>query len=182
LSRGNGEGKVWKRTVQIGTATYDEYDWEGRHDIYQTWKWDGLVIRNHRPNNASGPLPLYPGDPGGVVQAVDGRPKYSALCWNKIKPQDFVEYRPYYSGFTNASNDIATINLHRNWTSADVRRIASASFADVAIAFCAQGNHLGRSPDRMNPDSHRTSAGPGTDVIFADSHVEWVKGTRVGWP
>jgi len=32
-----------------------------------------------------------------------------------------------------------------------------------------------------NPNSHRRIQGGGTNVIFTNAHVEWVKGTQVGW-
>ena len=43
----------------------------------------------------------------------------------------------------------------------------------------AQPNHL---IGRANIGSHRTGQGGGTNVIFADTHVDWVRGAQVGWP
>jgi hypothetical protein len=184
FERGKGPGEVFKQFVTIGGTTYEEWNWEGRHDLYQTWKWDGLVVRNERATNGAGVLPLYPGDPGGkVTKPIDGRPRYSALCWNQIKPQQYPQYQPYYSpSFTLQQFDVNTINKHRQWTKADAQRVKTSSLSEVTVIYCAQGNYLGRTPDRMNPESHRTSLGAGTNTVFADSHVEWVKGTQIGWP
>ena len=57
----------------------------------------------------------------------------------------------------------------------------------TTVAYCAQGEHMlltgvGNAVGRANVGSHRTSRGGSTDTIFADSHVELVKGTRIGWP
>jgi hypothetical protein len=35
---------------------------------------------------------------------------------------------------------------------------------------------------RIDVDSHRIGADGGTNAIVADTHVAWVKGTRIGWP
>ena len=35
---------------------------------------------------------------------------------------------------------------------------------------------------RCNVGSHRTGTGGGTNAVFADCHVEWIVGTRIGWP
>jgi len=32
-----------------------------------------------------------------------------------------------------------------------------------------------------NLNSHRSNLGGGTNALFADTHVEWVKGTQIGW-
>ena len=176
FSRDRGDGEMYIKTVIKGGASYNVWEWQGRHEHYQTWKWNGLTVRGERPTNAGGVLPKYPGDP------VHGRPRYSAFCWNKIRPQFFPEYAPYYSGFTYGQFDYHNINLARRWDDGDARRVKSASLSDVTVIFCAQGEHLGRGPDIINPDSHHTGKGTGTNAVFADSHVEWVRGTRIGWP
>ncbi len=65
----------------------------------------------------------------------------------------------------------------------------------VVVAFCYQGEHMeyvysqsghrgeARKQDpRWNPRSHPINGGGGSPAIFADGHVEWVRGPRIGWP
>lgn len=193
FARGKGNGRgIIREGAKMGNYTFDEYAWEGRNELYQTWKWDGLQVRGIRVAKGNNFLPGYPGldsqIPAGQPsnRPVDGRPRYSTLTWNKIKPSDsLAEYKPYQSGFTYAATKVATINLPRTWTASDAQRVLSASLADVTVVYCAQGNHMDRgaltNPGIVNLDSHRTSGSAGTNVIFADSHAAWVKGTQVGW-
>lgn len=66
--------------------------------------------------------------------------------------------------------------------------MGAPSLSDVTVAFCAQGEHTQwgfgspYSVRRPNVGSHYTSMGGGTNAVFADGHVAWVVGTRIGWP
>jgi prepilin-type N-terminal cleavage/methylation domain-containing protein len=73
-------------------------------------------------------------------------------------------------------------NKHRRWTNQEARALSASGLSDAAVAFCAYGEHIISRSERilMNPRSHRTSAGGGTNAIFGDTHVEWVKGRRIG--
>ena len=94
-------------------------------------------------------------------------------------------------GYTPA-DDIVRNQAHKIWNlgKGAANKYKSASLSEITVIFCAQGEHL-QWPDtssgtqtigRANFNSHRTSRGGGTDAIFADSHVEWVAGTRIGLP
>ena len=81
----------------------------------------------------------------------------------------------------------ASKRTYRQWTQGDVRRLRSVSMSETTVAFCAQGESmLGDQPvgrvGWANPQSHRRGGEGGTNAIFADSHVDWVPGTRIGWP
>lgn len=148
-----------------GTFTYNFTERYGRYETYQTWLWED-ILRNQIPHGET-----YPNDPR------EGRPKYSVLSWNKIRTgQD-----PQIPGAVSV-NDPAGQNLHRVWTAQDARRRKSASLSEMTVVYCSQGHHMELGRYVWNHGSHLTSAGGGTTAIFADTHVEWVKGTQIGWP
>lgn len=102
----------------------------------------------------------------------DGKPKYAALSWNSMS-----ESQPWYSKALN--------NMYRRWSTADARRLGS-SLSASSIAFCSQGEHvLGANNPYVgwaNPGSHAQGGKGGSNVIFGDTHVEWVPGKQIGWP
>lgn len=168
--RDQGEGVVLIGTRTIRgprgrTQTYTVVERQGRYETYQTWLWEDIV-KNQVPHGE-----VYPFDP------AEGRPKYSVLSWNRVR----TSLNPQIPGSV-AITDSRVKNLHRKWEAADARRRKSAGLADVTTVYCAQGNHLELGFYLWNLNSHLTSKGGGTNVIFADSHVDWVRGTQVGWP
>ena len=73
-------------------------------------------------------------------------------------------------------------NAHRRWTAADARRLRCASPSDFVVLYCAKGEHFDSEAKWANRNSHKRISGGGTNVIFGDTHVEWVKGTEIkGW-
>ncbi len=180
--REKGEGHTTVETRLINGSTPSYYtvrEWYGKHESYHSWLWEALV--RHHP--VRGMTEVYPTDPnpGATVgQDIDGRPKYSVLTWNRVglPPEDT---EPQIPGAVVVS-DPAINNLHRKWSSGDARRRNAPSLSDVTVLFCGMGNHMAFQHAIENPNSHRTTQGPGTNTVFADTHVEWVKGTQIGWP
>ncbi len=161
------------------------YEKHGRSESIQTWLWEN-VVRGVTPLSGK-PWPTGPGT------AQNGVPKYTVLTWNKVKPTPnaiFANGRPvplleetYPVG---SSPTDPSKRAYRRWTAGDLRRLAIGTFSAATVAFCAQGEHmLGDQPNnrvgRANVGSHRVAGAGGTNAIFADTHVEWVPGTRIGW-
>ncbi len=156
------------------TATYTLVERRGRYETCHTWLWEDIV-RGEIPREK------HPNDPR------EGRPKYSVLSWNKVAvgaaaTADIPGGITLREALDDPGKRTMLANLHRCWNAADARRRKSASLAELTTIYCAQGNHLELGRVVVNPNSHRMSAGGGTNVVFADSHVEWVRGTQVGWP
>jgi len=164
--RGKGDGWVFQGKVLISGKTmsrqYDMWTWDGRHESYHTWQWPNTIIRNQQPGSN-----VHPNDPD------EGRPRYSALVWNKIKMGNA-------GGFD--FNDPRLPNAHKVWDTSDARALKSASLSDVTVLHCAQGQRIDFGYVYHNRGSHRRGSTGGTNVTFADGHVGWVHGTRVGWP
>jgi len=172
-------------------------EWEGRHSSYYTWMWEGLVVRGVAPASymvrERYPVDLQtcPSDPL-ISCMVDGRPKYSILSWNKgemanrtnarfdyVAPPGFITV---HGGPSVSGNDrLRLINGHRKWMTTDAQRQRAGSLSDVTVMHCFKGQTMGLGYQVRNLGSHRSQQGGGTNIIFADSHVEWVKGTQVGW-
>jgi type II secretory pathway pseudopilin PulG len=146
-------------------------EWQGRHEYYQTFMWESIV-RDRYPHNQP-----WPGSPPGGYPDKRGLPKYSTLSWNSV-------------GLTSATDDPKSDQFqsqrHRRWTPVDAKRQETGSLADLTAAFCALGEHnvhtrTGRW-GRTNVGGHQRGGEGGTNVMMGDTHVEWVVGTRVGWP
>ena len=164
FTRESGDG--WLNTGQqmvVGSTTYDLWEWFGRHESYQTWLW----------NNVYRAEPLFNGGP---------KPKYSNFNFNMVG----VEIETV--GSLNDMLSKNAKNRHRNWSSAEAQKKGAASLSDVTVIFCAQGNFVAAPATPGNPatinnfGSHRTSAGGGTNAIFADSHAEWIPYMQIGFP
>ncbi|GMV95656.1 MAG: hypothetical protein AMXMBFR83_00280 [Phycisphaerae bacterium] len=162
FSRDAGHGEVFLRE----DSQFRYWEWQGRHEHYQTWLWRPI-------RRGTTPGGNWPGGAGGSQRGVV---KYSNITWNQIPA----------SGA--GVNDWEYKHVrYRQWKTTDARYALSASLADMTAVFCAQGEHMVYSGasnklGRVNVNGHLTSAGGGTNAIFADSHVEWVLGSRIGWP
>lgn len=139
-------------TVTSGNEVHGGY--EGKFESYHTWLWDA-INRGTRLNSSSAPKPWTA--------------KYPVLCWNKGVEQN---------------------NNHTKWdiTRDDASEAGAMSPAEFTVVYCGQGEFTpfpefdGAPTRRYNVNSHRKSEGGGTNAIFADTHVEWVLGQRIGRP
>ncbi|MHC4671998.1 MAG: prepilin-type N-terminal cleavage/methylation domain-containing protein [Planctomycetota bacterium] len=159
---------------------------KGRFESYRTWLWEGDTVKGLIPVSSLGEE-KHPNDP------IDGRPKYSTLSFNYAtapaifnKTERLKHIPPGAQNIQDKSLVVNGINLltykHRKWKSNDAHRLRSGSFSELTTIFCSKGKHMRLRYEIYNPQSHRASMGPGTNVVFADAHAEWVKGTQVGWP
>ena len=165
FERGRGDGEEIQRTS--GNTQYVEM--RGRFDSYHTWLWSDLIIRNRRIQTL----------PGGARD--DGVVKYSALTWNRLS-DPAARPLPGQSRWDDPRADNPYFHrYHRRWTQSAGRTVERASLSEFTVSWCAQGEHLALDDLRYNLGSHRTSQGGGCNAIFADGHVEWIKGTRIGW-
>jgi prepilin-type N-terminal cleavage/methylation domain-containing protein len=165
FERGRDDGEEIQQT--IGTVQYIEM--RGRFDSYHTWLWSDIIIRNRRIQTF----------PGGVTE--DGVVKYSALTWNRLSDPS-VRMPAGQTRWDDSRPDNPYFHrYHRRWTPSEARVVERASLSEFTVSWCAQGEHLALGNLRYNVGSHRGSQGGGSNAIFADSHVEWVKGTRIGW-
>jgi len=167
FQRGKGDGEEIQRTDPTTNTQYVET--RGRFDSYHTWLWADLIVRNTR---------LQP-FPGG--SSTDGVVKYSALTWNRLADPNAALLPGQNRWDDNRPDNPFFHRYHRRWTIAEARAVELASLSDFTVAWCAMGEHLALGNLRYNVGSHRGSQGGGSNAIFADTHVEWVKGTRIGW-
>lgn len=184
FERGRGPGhETWR-----DEGFFRFYEKQGRFESFQTWLWENIVPQRLPAHGVAWP--------SGKGAAGDGLPRFASFSWNKIRvPQElrttFADGLPVPSiegsllpgGRPNDPSKSAC----RRWTMGDVKRLRSGSMSTSAVAFCAAGEHiLGDQPNqligRANVGSHRRSGAGGTNVVFADTHVECVRGTQIGWP
>ena len=147
---------------QVGTGGPGTlWEWSGVMESYQTWLWEDVVRGEQVHNEPHG----WGGSP------LNGLPKYSVLTFNQVRR----------TGKSPSDSDILN-ERHRQWTTGDARRLKGGSLGALTVIYCATGEHVEMGGRWIDVGSHRTSKGGGTNAIFADSHVEWVQGTRIGWP
>ncbi len=189
--KGPGEA-VSEGSLTIGGHSYDLTRFSGRIHAYNIFQWEGQNVRG-----LIIPGEQYPTDPGpSAGRVVDGRPKYSILSWNaRMRPASAYPAHPVTgqsmqpAGFilsNSAGGDMlnansAVMKRFRKWNIEGCQRVLAPGFSDVTVMYCMQGEWLHTRRQIMNKDSHPGSVGGGTNAIFADSHVEWVKGTQIGW-
>lgn len=147
------------------------YEWSGVMEDYQTWMHESLY-----PGRILEPRVFPTGGTDGVVQ-------YANLVWWNPDTLD-KDKNPTLS---EGERMKLASNTHRKWTVGDCRRQKVASLSNCTVVYCARGEHMefeesGNGQRWIDKGSHRTTLGGGTNAIFADSHVTWVKGTRIGWP
>jgi prepilin-type N-terminal cleavage/methylation domain-containing protein len=180
FERYNGDG----RELASMSPQFRYYEWRGRFESYHTWLWQDIVRGDTSVHGEP-----WPGGPG---PALNGVPQHTAFSWNRVQVNaafpngDPIENpQGYYPAGTLVTDPSKT--AYRRWTAGDVRRMRSGSLSSTAVAYCAQGEHMlltgvGNPVGRANVGSHRRGGAGSTNAIFADSHVESVKGTRIGWP
>lgn len=148
---------------QVGTAgAVTLWEWRGIMECYQTWMWPGIVRGTHISGQPTG----FGGKP------LNGIIKHSALNWNLINTD---------AGKGPEDYDVQHL-LYRRWTTRDAQRLKVANPAEATIIYCAIGEHMEGGARWIDKGSHPTSVGGGTNAAFGDMHVEWVEGTRIGWP
>lgn len=184
FQRGRGPGQETWRDEGI----FRFYEKQGRFESFQTWLWENIVPQRLPAHGVAWP--------GGTGAMGDGLPRFASFSWNKVRvPQElrttFADGTPVPtiegSLLPGTGPKDSAKSAYRRWTSGDVKRLRSGSMSTSAVAFCAAGEHiLGDQPNqrigRANVGSHRRTGGGGTNVVFADTHVEWVRGTQIGWP
>lgn len=142
-----------KRDVYVGpSGALDLYELRGRFESTLISLWSQNAVRPVR----------------------DLEPEFAKLNWNRLQETA--------NGVLSDPANNYLKNKHRRWTSSDVNKLGGASLSDAYVTACGAGEHMiqwgGNKVE--NRFSHRTAQGGGTNAIFADTHVQWVKGLRVG--
>ncbi len=133
----------------------------GSGESYVTWCWE---LERDYPYTQNHPLGL-----------PNGTPKYGALSWNAYPTLQTLDY-------SQLEHSPVT------WNKTNLMRIKSNSMSEASILYCEQGetdNYSGGANldnGIYNYGSHKRSGKGGTNALMADMHVEWVEGTRIGWP
>jgi prepilin-type N-terminal cleavage/methylation domain-containing protein/prepilin-type processing-associated H-X9-DG protein len=142
-------------------VTYNTMVSEGSGESYVVWCWE--TVRD------------YPYTPNHPLGLPNGTPKYGALSWNAYPTLQTLDY--------SQLEHSAVI-----WNKTNLMRVKSNSMSEASILYCEQGEtdnySAGSNLDNgiYNYGSHKRSGRGGTNALMADTHVEWVEGTRIGWP
>jgi prepilin-type N-terminal cleavage/methylation domain-containing protein len=153
-------------TIRIGTVTRKNYVSSGRMESYSTWLWP-------RPKNFDfWPEGEHPWGP------PNGYNKYGNVVWHTAGSPDPHNPDDPYSGHSPDSavpTEVAWLEAHPR-KFANVRRIA-----EKTALYCAHGELDESLPNNriINYGSHKKSNRGGTNVVFGDSHVEWVQGSQI---
>jgi prepilin-type N-terminal cleavage/methylation domain-containing protein len=127
-------------------------------ESYSVWRWERKA--NELP-----------------VSGAYGTPKFGSLAWS-----NYVDL--------GGAADWKTLKDHPiKWSSKELNRIGAGSMSRATAFYCEQGQ-TDSFANLSNPDnaiynygSHKKMKNLGGTIAgFADTHVEWVEGTRIGWP
>ncbi|MHC4443307.1 MAG: type II secretion system protein [Planctomycetota bacterium] len=176
FDRGKGE-----RQETVGDeGSFETIEFSGRREYYITWmREQSRFMRGAEITDTS--------------DKVRGKVKYTATTWNRMNHAGKVvcpdgSTIPEISGMVHlkvpqtVANTQIVANSHRRWTAPDAHRLRCASYSDITVLYCAKGEHFEGNGKWANRKSHLSSTGGGTNAVFGDTHVEWVKGTQLrGW-
>ena len=168
FARGNPQATLFQDagTVMIGTTIRKNYVSVGKMDSYSTWIWP-------RPKN----YPFWPDHPWGPP---NGYNKYGNVVWHSAGSPDPLIARsddePYvFSADSRLQADIDWMESHPRKFS-NTRRLSERT-----ALYCAHGEIDESQPnDRIwNYGSHNKQGKGGTNVVFGDSHVDWIQGSQL---
>jgi prepilin-type N-terminal cleavage/methylation domain-containing protein len=151
--------------ASIGGKSFNSPSTSGYRDTFATWRWFYPAGTEWYPNH-----PL--GKPNGIQ-------KYGVLPWN----------RQQENGTSNMMSVEQAVNNPIKWNSMHLRAVNAGSMANAAVLYCDQGQYDNYSQIQGDPSkgiynfgSHKRGNMGGTNVVFADTHIDWVPGTEIGWP
>jgi len=141
------------------------YVFTGRRDSYSTWLWP-------RPKN-------YDFWPGEHCYGPDhGKNKYENVVWHKAgSPDGICPDEPFVCLADSRYGSPCQI-----WMENNPRRFSNVPRISVRTAlYCAHGEIDESLPNNRiyNYGSHKRSNRGGTNVLFGDTHVEWVQGSQI---
>lgn len=154
-----------------GTVIYENYVNKGIWESYVTsMQQYGLANSPFAAPRHEGPQPEH------------GTPKYGSFPW--------YDYDLLFRQIGSAGEDY-TILRDKNirWTTGRASKIGASTMSQATVVWCGQGEFTQHSGGATAPvttvvnfGSHPIGNQGGTNVVFADSHVEWVAGSQIGWP
>ncbi len=104
--------------------------------------------------------------------------EFAGFNWNHLDdPDDPASW----FGLTDARSNYLK-NKSRRWTSSLARKHGAASLSEAYVSYCGSGQYMVTygTHSLRNYKSHRMGSDGGTNAIFADTHVQWVNGIRIG--
>ena len=156
------------KTLNGATVPFHMWDHPTGGESYSTWIRE--VVKNDTSLNTGW---------SRRSDATQGTPKFASLPWNSAKD-------------LNASEINWTLlkDYPVKWSRTQLARTNAGSLSEAAVVYCEQGQYdCYADPKWGNPangvynyGSHKKASVGGTNVVMGDTHVEWVDGTRVGWP
>jgi len=180
LIRGNDSGGEYRNVgyVTLGGVRKSICAPVGIQESYYTWL--NPIFSQEKYKN------LY--SPRHPLGTPNGRPKFGGLPWNRGAELNAMGGGvPDNGWFTDETRYRKGIAGSAQWTAVDCKNVGASSTADAAVLFCSLGewdNHsdnAGYAHQIANYGNHRKGKSGGTNVLMADSHIEWVIGTRIGW-
>ncbi|MEN6385032.1 MAG: type II secretion system protein [Phycisphaerales bacterium] len=167
--RGMEPTDEWTTTVcTIGGIRLQSKDRKSGGESYSTWLWRTTTGQRKRFYKS-------PRD------SKDGIVKYGTLPWHSgyenlgFIPPTYWKHTPSSEEGFNIIKDIPV-----RWGSAATKAVKGVGTSGVTVALCIQGQSDGWLDYVYNYGSHKKKGIGGTNVIFIDTHVEWVPGTQVG--
>jgi hypothetical protein len=150
-----------------GDMAYNAFVTEGLWESYGT-------SMQQFADNGQGLLGVY-GTSSNPLGPPNGVPKYGVFAWYDFET---MNSRGWQTSDYNWSKD-----KNIKWKPRGAYK--PSSFSTGIVVYCQQGqsdNWCAKGGGIVNYGSHRQRGVGGTYAVLADAHVEWIEGTRIGWP
>lgn len=151
------------------------FGYSGYTDTYAAWH--GPWAKGPNPGNAyieRNPLSEEPA------------PKYGALVWYPIMKAS--DPYPYLRWSSDPEIRRFLLETPVRWGRDELARVRAGSLAEAMILKCERGEFLATAgsynPSNIyggvyNYNSHRKQGRGGSNVLFADGHIEWIRGSQL---
>jgi prepilin-type processing-associated H-X9-DG protein len=161
----------WKSSRVVNGVRVDICENSGSEDSFGTFLWP---YRGGNEPYIVGTNLLR------ISGAITIRPKYGVQSWHSYFKNGYPFENPgkMYSKLKD--------NLRMRWDSSDCKAVGASGPSGVVVLYCMKGEFAAGGYSSVygiyNYQSHKKGMDGGNDAVFADGHVEWIKGSEIGWP
>jgi prepilin-type N-terminal cleavage/methylation domain-containing protein/prepilin-type processing-associated H-X9-DG protein len=151
-------------TVTISGESFTTMRNDFREESYGTFHWK---------REKGEPYSIHP---SGLPH---GSPKYPELPWYNSTYQ--------WDHSKTPQQHLETLkNMPNRWKSSTAKSLGGFGLSTAVVVFCTKGQFDGymnlAGGAIYNYGKHPKKGTGGTNALFADGHIEWVEGSRIGWP
>ena len=167
----SGKPMALNKTVKIGSTTFPLLSMgDGKFDSYQVSGDAGRETSTGSGLFYGSKGMRYMAHPWGMPH---GTLKYALLPWNADVIKNLIPE-------SEIKNEGRVVKYPTKWSGTELKKVRACGESDAIVAWCSLGEFMDWY-GIFNYKSHMKKKIGGTTALFADTHVEWVPGTQIGW-